>query len=80
MAVVTGFDRENIHSGRRHPTETECQYAIFEDGGHTYLQISSSGSKNRKKRDGGVTRTYQFDFQAARELMSIIRRAFPQLS
>jgi hypothetical protein len=79
MAVVRGFDKQNIHSGKRHPTETECDYAIFEDDGRKYLQISSSGSKERKT-GGGVTQTYQFDAEAARELMRIIRLAFPQLS
>jgi hypothetical protein len=79
MALVTGFDRQNIHRGKRHPTETECDYAIFEDNGRKYVQISSSGSKNRKTR-GGVTQTYQFDLEGARELMRIIQTAFPQLS
>jgi hypothetical protein len=78
MAVVTGFDKQNIHGGKRHPTETECDYAIFEDDGRKYLQISSSGSKERKTR-GGVTQTYQFDLEAARELMRLIQSAFPQL-
>jgi len=78
MAVVTGFDRQNIHIGRRHPTETECDYAIFEDQGRKYLQISSSGSKDRKTRS--VTQTYQFDLEGARELTRIIQQAFPQLS
>jgi hypothetical protein len=42
------------------------------------LQISSSGSKHRKGADG-VTQTYQFDLEGARELQRIIRLAFPEL-
>jgi hypothetical protein len=45
MAVVTGFERQNIQRAKRHPTETVCEGAIFEDGGQRYLQIQSSGSK-----------------------------------
>ena len=78
MARVTGFDRQNIHNGKPHPTETECDYAIFENGGQRYLQISSSGSTERKS--SGVTQTYQFDLASARELRRIIGMAFRELA
>lgn len=42
MARVTGFERQNLHQSKPHPTETECEYAFFEHAGQRYLQISSS--------------------------------------
>ena len=80
MARVIGFERQNLHRGTPHPTETECQYAIFEHGGQRYLQISSSGSKDRKNPSGGTTQTYQFDLTSARELRRLISLAFPELA
>jgi len=80
MARVIGFDRLNLHEGKPHPTETECEYAFFEHGGERYLQISSSGSKDRKTPGGGTTQTYQFDLNSARELRRIIGLAFPELA
>jgi hypothetical protein len=78
MARVTRFERQNLHGGKPHPTETECDFAIFDHGGTRYLQISSSGSKGRKK-PGHVTQTYQFDRESARELARVIRLAFPDI-
>jgi hypothetical protein len=78
MARVTGFSEQNIHRSRLHPTETECEYAIFEHGGQRYLQISSAGSADRRGR--GVTQTYQFDVESARQLKRLISHAFPELA
>ena len=78
MAVVTGFDRQNIQRARRHPTETECVWATFEDGGRQYLQIQSSGSKER--RTSGVSQTYQFDQDSAAQLLRILQQTFPELA
>jgi len=75
MAVVTGFERQNIQRAKRHPTETECEWSIFDDSGERYLQIQSSGSKDRQT--GGVSQTYQFTAESARELMDVLRKAFP---
>jgi hypothetical protein len=80
MARVTGFEQQNLHRSRIYPTETECDYAIFDDGGKRYLQISSSGSRDRKDPRGGTTQTYQFDETSARELRRIIGLAFPGLA
>ena len=79
MARVTGFQKQNLHRSKLHPTETQCEYAIFEHGGQQFLQISSSGSKDRKT-PGNVTQTYQFDLNSARELSRIIGLAFPELA
>jgi hypothetical protein len=79
MARVTGFEKQNIHRSRLHPTKTQCEYAIFEFDGQKVLQISSSGSKDRKT-PGNVTQTYQFDLNSARELRRIIGLAFPELA
>ena len=68
MARVTSFEQQNLHRSTLHPTETECDYAIFEHGGQRYLQISSAGSKERRNPGGGTTQTYQFDLNGAREL------------
>jgi len=77
MAVVTGFERQNIQRARRHPTETECEWAVFDDGGRRYLQIQSLGS--RERQTGGVSQTYQFTAESARELLDVLRKAFPGL-
>lgn len=74
---MTGFERQNIQRARRHPTETECEWAVFDDGGQRYLQIQSSGSKERQT--GGVSQTYQFTAESARELLDVLRKAFPGL-
>jgi hypothetical protein len=74
MAVVTGFDRQNIQRAKRHPTETECAWATFEDGGRRYLQIESSGSKER--RTSGVSQTYQFDRDSAAQLIRTLQQGF----
>jgi hypothetical protein len=78
MAVVTGFDRQNIQRAKRHPTETECAWATFEDGGRRYLQIQSSGSKEQKT--SGVSQTHQFDRDSPAQLIRILQRAFPELA
>ena len=77
MAVVTRFERQNIQRAKRHPTETECSWAVFDDGGQRYLQIQSSGSKERQT--GGVSQTYPFTAESARELLDVLRKAFPEL-
>jgi hypothetical protein len=80
MARVSGFEQQTVHHSRLHPTETQCAYSVFEKGGQTYLQISSSGSSDRKNPGGGTTQTYQFDLGSARELRRIIGLAFPELA
>ena len=77
MAVVTESERQNIQWARRHPTETECEWAVFDDGGRRYLQIQSLGS--RERQTGGVSQTYQFTAESARELLDVLRKAFPGL-
>jgi len=79
MAVVTESERQNIQWARRHPTETEteCEWAVFDDGGRRYLQIQSVGS--RERQTGGVSQTYQFTAESARELLDVLRKAFPGL-
>ena len=77
MARVSRFERQNIHASRLHPTETGCEWSAFEIDGQRYLQISSSGSNERKK--SGVTQTYQSDLNAARQLVEALRTAFPEL-
>jgi hypothetical protein len=78
LARVTGFEKQSIHNAKPHPTETECDWTFFEHAGQRYLQISSSGSKERKS--AGVTQTYQFDLSGARELKRIVATAFPELA
>jgi hypothetical protein len=79
MALVTGFERLTTDRSRLHPTEVTCEYATFERDGHRYLQLETSGSKQRKM-PGKVSQTLQFDSKSAGELVRVVRLAFPELS
>lgn len=78
MALIGGFvERPNASLGWR--TEVECGYAI---GYHTdgpVLHLETYGSQSRQI-PGKVSQSLELDESAARELMQIIRRAFPRLA
>lgn len=52
---------------------------IFERAGDRFVQFDTYGSPDRKFR-GKVSQSIQPDKDAARELVQIVRRAFPDLA
>ncbi|HKG42830.1 MAG TPA: hypothetical protein VKB10_01135 [Gaiellaceae bacterium] len=77
MARANGFERQNMQDSRLHPTETRCDHAVFEHGGQRYLQISSTGSSDRKT--AGTSQTYRRDAESTRAIRRISGEALPEL-
>lgn len=77
MARVRLF-AQSIQTVRVHPTEVDCEYAIVDDGVAHLLHLSTFGSDDRKS-DRKSSQSLQLDLERARELVDIIRRAFPQI-
>jgi hypothetical protein len=71
-AIVRFFENPSVW-GRRHETEVE-----IESREGRLLQLDTFGSKDRKLV-GKKSQTMQFDADAARQLLTIIRRAFPDV-
>jgi hypothetical protein len=78
MAFVTRFEQSGRAHGRLHD-EVECGYSIFDAGQARILQLDTYGSVGRA-RPGQVSQSLQFDEQAAKELLKLIRMAFPGVS
>ena len=60
-------------------TEVECGYRIFMGAAGAILQLDTYGSDERQI-PGKVSQSLQVDEYAARELLTLIRRAFPSLA
>lgn len=79
MAFVTRlYPLDPIEKGRPHAT-TECSWRLATRDGHTVLQLDSRGSTERKDI-GTVSQSLQLDESTARELVAVIRTAFPSIS
>lgn len=61
-----------------HPTEVECGWQVVQTG-ERYLQLSTYGSPQRQSQPK-VSQTLQLDAVRARELVGIIRVAFPDIT
>lgn len=77
MALIAEFleahtDRASIHG------PVQCGWRVFESGGVTILQLDTYGSDQRKIPDK-VSQTIQLNREGAQVLLSLIRRAFPDL-
>jgi len=77
MARVRSFDRSN-QNVRRHPTEVDCEYALIDDGDGRLLHLSTFGSDARRSKPKS-SQSIQLDAARARELIHIIKEAFPGL-
>jgi hypothetical protein len=79
MALVTSLeqtnkDRQSIHR------PTRCLWSIVDgEGGSRYLQLDTVGSDEREFTDK-VSQSLQFDRQAASQLLTLLRQAFPDLA
>ena len=77
MALVKSFfkiskDRQLLRS------EVDCSYTISVVDGRRILQLETYGSSDRQHQ-GKTSQNIQLDERAGRELMTILRDAFPSL-
>ena len=78
MALIKQFQRTEITRARPHE-EVECTYDIFRDeAGQNYVQFSTFGSKTRKI-PGKQSQVIQFGQEGAKQLIEIIRAAYPHI-
>jgi 5-methylcytosine-specific restriction protein B len=61
---------------RTHPTDVDCGYQVVHADEGTLLQLSTYGSDARKS-DKKVSQTLQVDRDVARQLIAVLRTAFP---
>jgi hypothetical protein len=77
MALIRRFT-ENRASRVGWRTEVDCGYKIAEVSDRTILHLETYGSSARQI-PGKVSQSLELDESQARELLMIIRRAFPGL-
>lgn len=77
MALLSEFSKSDKQTHSVHGP-TECGYSIFSAGDKKYVQLDTYGSPKRKLR-GKISQTIQLDRTAARHLVNIIKRAYPEL-
>ncbi len=77
MARISSFAR-SVQNVRVHPTEVDCEYTVVDDGATRFLHLSTFGSDGRKS-DRKSSQSLQLDVGRARELVAIIRKAFPEI-
>jgi len=75
MALIGAFESRPIEGSRLHGTVT-CGYRWFDVNGRRILQLDTYGSAERAFA-GKVSQSLQVDESAARELRSLLERAFP---
>jgi hypothetical protein len=78
VALIKTFTPTGVENRGRVHGEVECGYAIFESGGRRYLQLDTYGSPERVI-PGKVSQTVQLDQSAAKQLMTLLRQAFPNI-
>lgn len=78
MALITGFTEIQKDSSRVHKSTTVCGYLAFSSDGSPYLELNTYASG--KPQDlSRPKQLLQFDERGARELMELLKRAFPKL-
>jgi hypothetical protein len=77
VARIKRFHELRGRAVRLHPTEVDCGYAVFEQGGTRYLVLETYGSDGREL-PGKVSQSIQLDAAGVAELRQILDRAFPQ--
>jgi len=78
MAYVTGFTASTVEGGSREHSICTAGWRLTERSGERVLQIDTYGSPERQDA-GTVSQSLQLDESRARELIAILRRAFPGL-
>jgi hypothetical protein len=75
MALIARFEQRPLTPKRIHE-EVLCGYNAVQIGQRQILQLETYGSTDRKI-PGKVSQSIQLDEGAARDLITIIRTAFP---
>lgn len=78
MALIESFVELEAGTNKKHQTVT-CGHRIFELDGERYLQLDTYGTSERQHQ-GKVSQSVQFDSTAARELLRLLKTAFPELT
>lgn len=77
MALIVRFsERPNANIGWR--SEVECGFSLGTVGDRRILHLETYGS-NARNIPGKVSESLELDEEAAKELVEILRRAFPGL-
>ena len=66
-------------SAKPHPTDVDCGWLVIATAQGPMLQLSTYGSDARVSQPK-VSQTLQIDEAGARELLRILRKAFPDVS
>jgi hypothetical protein len=77
MALITRF----VPTTKERPgsfKEAECGYCVVDIKGERLVVLDTYGSQSRKQR-GKTSQTLHIDEGGARELIAILRSAFPRL-
>jgi hypothetical protein len=77
MARVRRFTELRSPGTSRLHTEVDCGYRFITIGGDILVQLETYGSDDRAI-PGKISQSVQLDRAAAIELLSILRRAFPE--
>lgn len=75
MAFVTRFELDDRNLKSLHPTQVVCKYLTAERDGRKLLQLNTYGSDDRDV-PGKLSQTLQIGEDAARELLTILKREF----
>lgn len=78
MALIEGFDPSANDAQRVHGP-VRCGYRAFTVDGKTVVQLDTYGSDERAI-PGKISQSLQLDVDGARELIGILREAFPGLA
>ena len=78
LALIQSFERVEREQPRLQPTTTTCVYSIYTVDQRRFVQLDTSGSRQRKIK-GKVSQTLQIDENAARQLLAILLDGFPIL-
>lgn len=78
MALIGTFDRAAVNRPRIHE-EVECTYDVFRtQNGDSIVQFSTLGSKTREI-PGKQSQVIQLNEESAKQLMNILKDAYPRL-
>lgn len=72
---------EQHSAARPHPTAVRCAVQVLKGDGPLLVQVSSYGSEHSESSQRGhVTQTYQFDLNAASQLIAYFVESFGEVA
>jgi hypothetical protein len=77
MALIQRFERLP-EGGVAFRTEVDCGWRVGHANGRQILHLETYGSADRERR-GKVSQAIEIDEERARELLQVLRTAFPRL-